>query len=220
MKYCLLYLLFFAIVLSFSCSDKGSPTTTVDLPVKTIYYVVDSTGYWHFYTNDTAYCNPTGGKGYFHINDSVYTPFDSVETEVIKNSGSSYMYGIVFCYHDNGETYRLLIGTSGAYELLKYVGGVNSWYNFNTDAWSLTNAFTYPTSSHLHKGYGSSNKIKVVRTGSGNFDLYFNSIKSDSFNDGSFTSGKTGFASYVGPKSEEYFPNNPVDILYKEIIAN
>jgi hypothetical protein len=203
-----------------SCKDE-STTSLPDLPVKTINYDYDSTtGYWHFYTNDTAYCSSTGGGAYHHIFDSVYTPFDSVETEVVKYSGSDYMYGIEYCIQTGGDFYRLLISTEGVYEVFKHVNGINSWYNFNTSAWSLTNNFNYPVSSALHHGFGVFNKLKVVATGSGNFDVYFNGIKSASFNDNSFTGGKVGLVTYVGTKTDERFPNYPVDVKFKQIVAN
>jgi len=130
------------------------------------------------------------------------------------------MYGIVFCYLDANNYYRFLISTYGYYEIFRNVSGVYSWYNFNTNSWQGNNSFAYPLSTHLNDEYGDINKIKVIATGSGNFDLYFNGIKDDSFTGTNFTSGKTGFASFLGTSSEENFPNSPVDIRFKEISAN
>ena len=194
--------------------------TTSDLPVKTINFVDDGTGYLQYYTNDVANCSASGGKGYFYINATDYTPFNSVETEVIKKSGSLYMYGIVFCYTGGNNYYRFLIDTYGYYEIFRTVSGVYSWYNFNTNSWQGNNSFSYPNSARLNIGYGVSNKIKVLATGSGKFDLYFNGTKDASFTDTNFTSGKTGFNAYVGTSSVESFPNTPVDVRFKEISAN
>lgn len=224
-----IYVLFTLALLSISCKKDSSPTSddggakiVEDLPVQTINFVRDSTsGYWRFYTNDTAYCPSSGAKGYYHIFDTVYAPFDSVETVVAKYSGAyAYMYGVFFCWQTNYDTYRLLISVNGGYEVLKYISGVNYWYNFNTDSWSLTNQFTYPTSQYLLKGYGSLNRIKVVATGGGNYDLYFNGVKSDSFSDASLTGGTTGIVAYLGVKTEENFPNFPVDVRFKQLSAN
>jgi hypothetical protein len=221
------YMLLIFTVLSMNCKDDGGNPTGggtpdgEDLPVKTINYVVDTaTGYWRFYTNDTAYCAQSGGNAFHHIFDTVYSPFDSVETEVIKNSGSQFMYGIEFCIQDNGDLYRLLINTNRAYEVFKHVSGVNSWYNFNTSTWSSTNSFTYPTSSALRNGFGMSNKLKIVAVGGGIFDVYFNGIKSASFSESSFAAGRVGFVTFVGTKTDEYFPNYPVEVLFKQLVAN
>jgi hypothetical protein len=190
------------------------------LPVTTINFVDDGTGYFQFYTNDVANLAQSGGRGYFYINTTNYAPFNSVETEVIKNSGSLFMFGIVFCYSDGNNYYRFLIGTNGSYEILKIVAGAYSWYNFNTSSWQGNSSFNYPISTRLNTGYGVSNKIKVIATGGGKFDLYFNGTKEASFTDTNLTTGKTGFNAYVGTSSVENFPNTPVDIRFKQISAN
>jgi uncharacterized protein (TIGR02145 family) len=194
--------------------------TTPVLPVTTINFVDDGTGYFQFYTNDVANLAQSGGRGYFYINTTNYAPFNSVETEVIKNSGSLFMFGIVFCYSDGNNYYRFLIGTNGSYEILKIVAGAYSWYNFNTSSWQGNSSFNYPISTRLNTGYGVSNKIKVIATGGGKFDLYFNGTKEASFTDTNLTTGKTGFNAYVGTSLFENFPNTPVDVRFKQISAN
>ena len=194
--------------------------TTSDLPVKTINYLPDGLGYLQYYTNDNGNCSTSGGKGYYFVNAANYTSFHSVETEIIKNSGSSYMYGVMFCYTDTYNYYRFLIDTDGYYDILKVVSGVPSWYNFSTKSWQANNTMDYPKSAHVNRGFGVSNKIKVIATGGGNFDLYFNGSKDASFTDLTFTGGKTGFASFLGPTTYENFPNTPLDTRFKELSAN
>ena len=208
-----------ALLMLSACDPSVSEKTPGgDLPVKTINYQLDPIGYYQFYTNDTANC--LGGYGYFsNYLDVTISSMQSVEVATIKNSGKSgYMYGIVFCYLDESNYYRLLIN-QGSYEIFRHAGTVHSWWNFTTSAWVASPPSIYPTSSNLSRVYGVSNLLKVTRTVAGVFDLYFNSTLNASFSDMTFVGGKNGFMTFVGLPTDEDFPNYPVDVRYKLISA-
>jgi hypothetical protein len=139
----------------------------------------------------------------------------AVEAQVKRISGYSNIgYGICFCYQDSGDSYRVLITTTGAYIILKRVSGTT--YYYSGSSWTTTNP-SWPSSSHLNTGFNTINDIKVVNNGSGNFDVYFNGILETSFTDSSFTGGDSGYYATVSDSSHENFPSTSADMRFKQI---
>lgn len=189
--------------------------------IRTIEYEPTQDGYLQFYTNDLKNC--LGGSGCFTKEMGSLPILHSFEAAIAKDSGlSGYMYGIYFCYSDPSHFYRLLINPVGHCELFMCNGNSYGWWDFAAKAWvpaSGKNNNCYPEIPNLLQGFGVENVVKVIADGSGNFDLFFNGIKSESFFDQSFAGGAYGFMSYVGTVKDEDFPEIPVNIRYKVISA-
>jgi hypothetical protein len=223
-----LIIILFISAFSFNCqqpaakssdsSSSGSASVSNDLPVYTIYWVDDGTGFFEYYTNDSGFYNY---NWYNEPNSSYLSSMTSVDIQVKKISGNSSMgYGIVFCYQNSNNMYRVSITTTGFYRLSKYVSGTWS-YNYNDGSGWTTSSKSWPTSSNLLQGYGAVNDIQVTRAGS-SFSIYFNgtvgvSTADMTFTDTAFTSGYCGGYVLVGTSAQESFPNTPVDFKYKII---
>jgi hypothetical protein len=141
----------------------------------------------------------------------------SVEMQVKKMLGYYHAgYGIMFCYQDTNNFYRVVITVDGFYLISKKVAG--TYYN-NTGggSWTTTNP-SWPASTNMVTGFGNANKIKVVNTGGGNFDLYFNGVYETSFSDATFTGGYNGYYVGIGSENHESFPT-PMDVRVKLIAA-
>ncbi len=158
-------------------------------------------GYMQFYTNDPREVS----SNFWHRNLNSKVPMTSVLTKVKKISGNAdYGFGIIFCYQDSDNFYRLLIDTRGYYSVYEKVNGV---YGALID-WSF--------SDNLYTGYNTVNIIKVEHS-SDTFTIYFNDIQENYFIDLSFASGDTGFFASTGKYYEERFPNIPVDVRFKQL---
>jgi hypothetical protein len=182
--------------------------------ISSIYWQDDGNGFTQFYTNDSQYYN----HGNLHPLGTSYSPMNSVEMEIKKMSGcQSYGYGMVFCYGDDQNYYQLLLAINGYYRIGKNVDGV--WSYYLGGAWVSENG-AWPSSANLVTGYGSLNKIKVTRDGTGTFILSFNDAQVATFMDNSFTGGRNGFFYSVASQAREGFPGCPVDIRYKLNSAN
>lgn len=70
-------------------------------------------------------------------------------------------------------------------------------------------------SKNLKKGYGNENLIEVEQILPGNFEIRFNSVASDTFADGEFSQGSSGYFVYVADGSHENFPADPVTVKFK-----
>ncbi len=201
-----------------STTDEAFPNTPVDvrgkiipstdsLAVSTIDWVNDGLGFVQYYTNNSSNCNTEKIK----LHSSVATPMTNLQVQVKKMYGFyGAGYGIVYCYQDTNNYYRVLVNTAGQYQISKKVSGTQSFYT--AGAWTTTVPTTWPTGVNVKLGYNVVNIIKVVNNGSGNFDLFFNGVKEISFNDSAFTGGDSGYFAAVGSDSIEKFPNVPVDI--------
>lgn len=176
-----------------------------DLPVQTIDFKSDGNGFIQYYTNDSSKLD----KGIYDTTNTNQTPMKTLETQVKKISGKPrWGYGVIFCFQDTDNFYRLLIHENGRYQIAKKVGGkyleplIKSW----TD------------SSALYTGYNVVNTIKVTYVPDYSFNIYFNGTLATTFTDNDvtkFSGGDYGF--YVSVGKDENFPNNPVDVRFKQI---
>jgi hypothetical protein len=189
-----------------------APDLSTAYSVQRILWQNDINGFAQFLTNDTNDCG-------MHLQSisPAFTPMNSVEMQVKKITGYSHnSYGPLFCYQDNNNFYRIGITVNGFYIIEKRAAG--TYYFWDSGSWTTTNP-SWPTSSHLITGLGNINSIKVVNTGSGNFDVYFNGTKETSFTDTSFTGGYNGYSASVASVSQESFPT-PEDVRIKLISAD
>ncbi len=203
-------LILFLITACLSCSsgsnDDAATTTTT-----TIAWQTDADGFLQYSTNDTALYS----TGHYHTNNTIQTTMTAVEAQVKRISGYSNIgYGICFCYQDSGDSYRVLITTTGAYIILKRISGTT--YYYSGGSWTTTNP-SWPSSSHLNTGFNTINDIKVINNGSGNFDIYFNGVYETSFTDTTLTGGDSGYYATVSDSSHENFPSTPADMRFKQI---
>jgi hypothetical protein len=198
-------LVFAACILLISCGKSSNdsaaaPSTT---SIQTIRWQLDGNGSVQFLTNDAQY------YGYYFWNTYTQTnelPMSTVTATVMKQSGCLYSgYGIVFCYQDNNNFYRLLIDADGQYSVYAKVGGT----------YSAIIPWTTTPSEHLNSGVGVANVIGVTQQSPGNFLVNFNGTQETLFSDGSFTGGKVGFYAYIDDQTGENFPYTPEDIRFK-----
>lgn len=180
-----------------SSNDSGSSTST-----QTIKWQLDNEGFVQLFTNDPQYYGYSFWNTYTQTNQS---PMATVTATVKKMSGSlSSGYGVIFCYQDNNNFYRLLITTGGYYCVYEKVGGT-----YNTII-----PWTSIPSPHLNNGVGVENVISVAQPTLNNFSIYFNGSFETSFSDSNFSGGKSGFTMSVSPTTEN-FPYTPEDVRFK-----
>ena len=180
--------------------------------ITTITWQPDADGFTQFSTNDTNYI----GWGEYHLTGALFNPFHSVEMQAKKLSGySNNGYGFIFCTQDTNNFYRILITATGYYLISKKVSG--SYSHYLGGVWT-TSGF-WPSSGNLVTGLGNTNSIKVISTGGGNFDVYFNNVLETSFNDSTFAGGRNGYYTFIGSVNDEGFPT-PMDVRVKLIAAD
>lgn len=182
-------------------SCGSSPSSSVAL--QTNRWQLDGNGFVQLATNDAQY------HGRVFITDfpqTGQTRMDTVTAVVKKQSGSLYGgYGIIFCYVDSYNYYRLLIDAAGQYSLYAKINGVDT----------AIIPWTIAASPNLKTGVEVENMISVRQTTLNNFVIYFNGVQVATFNDATFSGGTAGFAAYVNTKDNENFPDTAVDVRFK-----
>jgi hypothetical protein len=196
------FLISLVCILLLSCGDSSSPPSTPTV-IQTIQWQLDGKGFVQFYSNDAQYYNYLFWNDYTQTNQS---PMTTVTAAVMKQSGSLYFgYGIVFCYQDNNNFYRLLINAAGQYSVYARIGG-----NFTVIVpWTTT------PSIYLNSGFGVENLISVTQQSPNNFSVNFNGKQETLFSDSNFIGGTAGFAAGIDTQSNENFPITPEDIRFK-----
>ncbi len=190
-----------AFMLLVSCGHSGN--NSIILPsIQTIAWQLDGNGFVQYYTNDAQYL----GYGFFHAYAQTdESQMSTVTATVKKQSGSlSSGYGIVFCYKDSNNFYRLLITTTGHYCVHAKTGGTYS----TIIPWTAT------PSLHLNVGTGVENEISVTEQTLNHFTVYFNGMFETTFSDANFSGGSAGFYLGVSPTTEN-FPYIPEDVRFK-----
>ena len=175
-----------------------------DLPIETIEWADLPDGSTQFCTNNPEHY----GWSFYLIEDSNHP--DEYEIECKKISGSAdYGYGIIFGAKDIKNFYYIKIDVNGWFLVNKVVNGklasprIREWQKADP--------------GQLASGYNVVNAIKVIRTGS-KYTIYFNGKKAWDFTDISDTSitggDMLGFIADIGNKTNEKFPNKPVDVRF------
>jgi hypothetical protein len=182
-----------AAFLLFSCEQ---PSYT------TIEWEPDGDGFVQYSTNDPHYYNTAQ---YLPLDVEHETPTMTTVTATVKKmSGSSVDgFGIVFCYQDINNFYRLLITTEGKYNVWKVVGG--TW----------TEKVPWDDSVYLNTGMNEENVISVTQNPLGTFTVKSDTHEVTFFTDSSFTDGDAGPCLWVGSYTGEEFPNIPEDARFK-----
>jgi hypothetical protein len=185
--------------------SSGSNNVSASAPsnAQTIKWQLDGNGSVQFLTNDPQYYGYTFWDSYTQANELQMT---TVTATVEKLSGSlNSGHGIVFCYQDTNNFYRLLIDAGGHYSVYAKVGGTY----ITVIPWITTN------SAILNSGFGVSNIISVTQQSLHNFSVSFNGKEETQFSDNNFTGGTSGFSTSVSPVSGENFPVTPEDVRFK-----
>lgn len=182
-----------------SCGSSSSSSVSV----QTNRWQLDGNGFVQLLTNDAQYY---GRVFVTDFTQTGQTPMDTVTAVVNKHSGSLYGgYGIIFCYGDSNNYYRLLIDAAGQYSVYAKNNGVDTVII----PWEIA------ASPNLKTGVGVENVISVQQITLSNFVIYFNGVQEATFNDTTFSGGTAGFAAYVGTKDDENFPDTAVDVRFK-----
>jgi hypothetical protein len=182
-----------ATLLLFSCGP--GPT------IQTIEWEPDGDGFVQYSTNDKQYLDTVHYMPLVAENEN---PMTTVTATVKKVSGSSVMgFGIIYCYQDENNYYRLLITTDGHYAVAKMVGG------------TYTALVSWASSASLNTGMGVTNDIGVTQNPLHTFTVTFNTQTITSFADASFTGGLAGPCIGIGSSSNESFPSVPEDARFK-----
>jgi hypothetical protein len=196
-------LVFATCMLLISCGKSSDDPAAPSTSIQTIKWQLDGNGSVQFLTNDAQYYKYLFWNTYTQTNESLMS---TVTATVEKQSGCLYSgYGIIFCYQDNNNFYRLLIDAAGQYSVYSRVGG----------NYSAIIPWTTTPSAHLNSGVGVANVISVTQQSPNNFSVNFNGTQETLFSDGTFTGGKAGFCMYIGDQTGENFPNTPEDIRFK-----
>lgn len=199
------WLLIITGLLLVSCGSSSSPpnNSTASFPVQTTRWQLDGNGFAQLATNDTQYC---GRVFIIDFTQTSQTSTDTVTAVVKKQSGSLYGgYGIVFCYKDSNNFYRLLIDAVGQYSVYSRINGVDT----PIIPWKLA------ASPNLKTGLGIENVVSVRQVSQSNFVVYFNGVEEATFIDATFSGGTAGFAVYVETMDLENFPYTAVDVRLK-----
>jgi hypothetical protein len=193
-------------LLFFGCQPGESPGPTIT----TINWQEDGAGFIQFQTNDTA---NLGINQYAYYSSSAQSapavyPGGTVTAVIKKFSGSAVAgMGIIFCYQDASNFYRLLLSEDGWYNIYKKVGG------------TYTSIQDWTSSSSISQGYGVSNTISVTQSAANNYAVYINNMTTPeiTFVDSSIpNSGEAGFYASISSTTED-FPSIPEDIRFKLI---
>lgn len=188
-------------MLIFSCGQE-SDTSISSTNVQTIKWQLDGNGSVQFLTNDTQFYDYTFWNTYTQTNEIQMT---TVTATAMKTSGClNGGYGIVFCYHDSNNFYRLLIDATGQYSVYARVGGT----------YSVIVPWAPAHTALLYSGVGVTNVISVTQQSPNNFSVIFNGTHETTFSDGNFTGGTAGFSVGINQTGEN-FPNTPVDVRFK-----
>lgn len=182
-----------------SCSDPYSAS------IENINFREDGEGFRRFYADIPGNYN----RGFYHfLNGSRQEPMMAVQCEIKKISGFGDVgFGIVFCMQDNGDYYRLLIKTDGTYSVTRKSGELKQ------------TLIDWTASAHLVEGYAALNEIMIMYEYTRQrFTIFFNEISETSFVDAFFSGGYSGFYAIIGPEEMERFPDEPVDIRFRQIL--
>ena len=141
-------------------------------------------------TNGVAAITTTAGGSYFMYRTPTGLPNNSSFVGDVKFSSASSSGGIVLCYTDANNHYRLVISSSGVLQWQKTVTGSSSFLGPTYTIPSFNIANTYTLRGTIYNGvlYG-----RVWQAGTAEPDAYNVAVA-----DSSFTSGAQGYYFYPG----------------------
>lgn len=204
MMKCLRLALVFLFLSFVAACGGGGGGSNVPAPVEThtIQWQPDGNGAMQFLTNDPAWY----GYGFWYgIGATEEAQMTSMAANVEKKSGSANTgYGVIFCYQDSSNFYRVYITVGGYYSVSARVAGT----------YTQLIPWTSPQHATIYTGFGVPNAISVTQVSPNNFAIGFNGVQEIVLTDSSFTGGKSGFAVSVSPTYES-FPAVPEDVRCK-----
>jgi hypothetical protein len=192
------FLPFFLIFIAFSFF--GCPDTKI--PVTTIEWEEDRDGFLQFSSNDSAYYD----YAFWDVFDTEEAVMSTVTVQAKKMSGSiDTGFGMLFCYQDADNYYKVIITANGAYRVSKISGG------------TYVTLLDWAESTNIETGYGELNTISVTQSAAGVFDVYVNNLGTpmNTFADADFTGGEAGFYAAISNADNEHFPDEAVDIRFR-----
>lgn len=162
---------------------------------------IDSEGFRRFYTDDPSLI----GKWFiYRARGSFQSRMEIVEAKVVRKSGhGGASFGIVFCFINAGNFYKLRINTEGEYKISKYVNG------------RQTTLINWTESAYLNKGYDVVNRLKIEYLGDSSFEYSFNGNRIGSFVDTSYVGGDSGYYAWIS--EHDVLPAEPVDLRFMQI---
>ena len=169
--------------------------------IVTIEWQEDDTGFRQFSTNDVT----KWGKNFIYV---VHPMTDVAEVQIKKMSGYYKQgFGLVFCYQDSDNYYKLLIDVVGDYIVYQVEEGVS------------IPVISLSSSERLNTGYDMINTV-MIQHDSGDpkrtYDIYFNGYWVADFKLEPYPpNGSVGYYASVAEDIYEYFPYVPVDVRYK-----
>ncbi|HJV65482.1 MAG TPA: hypothetical protein VJ550_07115 [Geomonas sp.] len=172
------------------------------MATQTIKWQPDSSGFSQFMTNDTQYY----GYGlWYYYTPSYEAQTSTVTAAVMKKSGANNVgYGVIFCYQDTNNFYRVMVDVIGHYTVLSRVAGTTS----------VIIPWSAPHTAIINTGYNVANVITVTQQSLNNFTVSFNGVQETQFTDPNFTGGYAGFYTSVSSTAEN-FPAVSEDVRCK-----
>ena len=193
-----IFLVMALLVLFVGC---GSDEVDKDLPVETIRWQLGGDGFLRFYTNDTAHHNMI----FMTLATTNTNSPGTYQVEAKRMSGNTgSFYGMIFNAEDFDNFYLVQITSIGTWRLVRYVDDVGTIIK------------SAEASEHLNTGLDTVNIITVVVT-SDDYTVFFNGEKAWASDTAPTVTGdRVGFSASVGIATAESFPNNPVDVRYRQ----
>ena len=200
MKKCLQCIFFVVLFIVFIGCDTENNSHN-DLPPKTITeWGID--GFFQVYTNEDIHLNDIYQITF--INENVNSNIFQIDTKKISGARNR-AYGMMFAATIDRETYHFInITVDGYYLIGKRING------------SYTMIQDWTDSIRMLIGFNSINTIRVSIIGS-EFNLFINGFPHGTFPfDSSIRGNRIGFSVSIGSSEQESFPNNPVDVKFKQ----
>lgn len=183
----------------------GGGGGSVDTPVVTTNFAVQSDASYLFQTNDTA----NRGKTFFYYSTPVATSSFPLEVVVSKSYGASVGgFGVIFQRQDASNFWFVDIDVRGYYCVGQVVAGTITYV-------TSANSSYWVQGSSLATGYGNTNDLRIDFNGTNQYTFTANGTKLLDFVDSGTipTTGSFGFN--VAVLSTEDFPDIPVTAHFR-----
>jgi hypothetical protein len=159
-------------------------------------------GFIQFYTNDSKNYGKIFWTAYENVNAA-----NTYEIECKKMSGSEdWHYGMIFDVSLDLYTYHRIAITSDGYY---------SVYSQNGKDDEGTMQKSWIRSDKLNTGYDTLNSIKVTKSGT-TYTVFLNDAQVFEFTSSITGGNRIGYFAIVGSEEDEDFPNNPVDVRFRQ----
>ena len=180
---------------------KSVDLQETDIKIIQINWLLDGNGYVQFSTNNFEYYEKAWYQFFENVNKlGIY----KIECKKI-NGAKPYGYGMVFGASNNEPySFFLLMINAEGYYCIQKKNNIESIY---LKPWIKSDI--------LYTGYDVVNTLEVIENES-MFIVYLNGFQVYQFYDNTIMGKRLGYYASIGNKNEESFPNNPVDIRFKQ----